>query len=479
MYDGERYYRDVERDVLSWLLRVVIPDMYSKIQSESEESEEKQENKRARSSSRRVSTALTTTTTTTYSDLRRDVYFIQVWSLDEYPPWPCLFPADKAPLVYIGDSRTLTNVNGQPVPCYEIQKKFGISCNFRSKDKWLDLWTSATTSSFHAIAAPSMWGILFLDPSKWQKHIKAPDSQRLRAYFAAMLMSILRIDLNNVDGSKDLDTHIVKDENVQRLVRTTIELCDFTDIDFNLVLERVGIYVAANESKIRQVMRVALQTCGVRARALLKQQMKEQQMKEKKESVEKSETTEPKKKRQKRRAKVVVKSQTEAQEKILIEKLLSDNFGMCPETESNLRLAIVRVVGNLVRDSSHASSSNMMLVWSRAMMKWRSRLDTESQEFSHVCFMCLRKIEVDMNSQNSDESFFERSYRKCSHCPVRWHARCLNVKKNSSSCCPVCSQNMKVRKAIKTLDLLELETVLKNSTFFSPCFRPMSQSKGT
>ena len=38
---------------------------------------------------------------------------------------------------------------------------------------------------------------------------------------------------------------------------------------------------------------------------------------------------------------------------------------------------------------------------------------------------------------------------------------------------------MKVRKAIKTLDLLKLETVLKDSTFFSPCFQPMSQTTGT
>ena len=296
MYDGERYFRDVDKDVLSWLLRVVIPDMHSKIRSESEEKEEKHENRRVRKSSRRVSTALTTTTTTTTNskendDSRRDVYFIQVWSLDEYTPWPCLFPADEAPLVYIGDSRTLTNVKGQPVPCREIQKKFGTSGNFRSKNRWLDLWRSATTLSFHAIAAPSMWGILFLDPSKWKKHIKTVDSQRLRAYFASMLMSTLRIDLNNVDGSKDLDTHIVKDENVQRLVRTTIELCDFTDIDFNLALERVGIYVAANESKIRQVMRVALQTCRVRARALLKEQMKA-----KKDSKIDTETTGPKRK---------------------------------------------------------------------------------------------------------------------------------------------------------------------------------------
>ena len=107
---------------------------------------------------------------------------------------------------------------------------------------------------------------------------------------------------------------------------------------------------------------------------------------------------------------------------------------MCPETESNLKVTILRVVGNLVRDSFDASSSErMMLVWSRAMMKWRSKLDTESQEFSNVCFMCLRKIEADMNSQNSDESFFERSCIKCSHCPVRWHTRCLNVRSFLSS----------------------------------------------
>jgi hypothetical protein len=103
--------------------------------------------------------------TKTNGDSRRDVYFIQAWNRHEYPPWPCIFPSDEAPIVYIGDSRTLINEKGQPVSCGEVQKKFSTFGRFRSSKRWLDSWTNMSTTSLYVLSSPEELNSFSLDSS--------------------------------------------------------------------------------------------------------------------------------------------------------------------------------------------------------------------------------------------------------------------------------------------------------------------------
>jgi len=330
-----------------------------------------------------------------------------------------------------------------------------------------------------------MWSILFLEPLKWKKHIVKADSQRLCAFFAAMVMSVLRVDLMNVKSVQDLGTRLVKDINVQRLFRTVLELCDFTDVTLSCALQRVEIYVTERESVIRRFMFEALNLCQIRLKAAIKEKKKKNAtttttttvVRKKSKSTTTNTTTTKKRKRKKRRLKVL-SSKTEAEEKVVIENLMSDNFGTSPETITNLVKAIVRVAGQFVRHGDFVVSSDMMLLWSGAMSKWRPSIDLYSEGArSSVCFVCLNKIKESWGSQEDENEgvFFQRRCRSCLHCPLRWHTRCLNVQ-NKDTLCPVCSQNIKVRRAIKTLDLLKLETALEEAPYFSPCFYPRNQS---